>query len=174
MRLNALVLADAVSAPQDGKFYIHGGGLTRVTVPLLPFPIPQLGVLVRLEIEETEIGETHEFRFQLTDPDGTPVGLPPRFEAQIPERLPGAPEPEEGEQLFVLLAMNLSGIVVGRRGLHQFEFYIDDELRDAIPLPVVPLTAEQLQAMGAPVGLPPPRPATRPNRAARRHPPQGR
>jgi hypothetical protein len=172
MRLNALLLADAVSAPLDGKFYIHGGGLTRLTVPSLPFPIPQLGVLVRLEIDESEIGQTHEFQFALTDPDEVSVGLFPQFTAQLPEPPPGAPKLEDGEQRFVVLAINFAGINVGRKGLHTFEFRVDGESLGAIPLPVTVLSPEQLQAAVAPAVLgPAPSTTTAPNRAARRHPP---
>jgi len=169
-----LLLADAVSAPPDGKFYIHGGGLTRLTVPAFPFPIPQLGVFVRLEIEEHEVGRTHEFAFELADPDGDPVGPRAQFTAQLPPPPPGAPDPEEGEQRFVVLALNIGGMNVGRRGLHTFSFRVDDEPLGTIPLPVTVLSPEQIQATTASplIGpLPNPRP---PNRAQRRRPPPPR
>jgi hypothetical protein len=166
MLLNALLVADAVSAPPDGKFYIHGGGLTRLTVPSLPFPIPQLGIFVRLEIEEAEVGRTYEFRFKLTDPDDVSVGVLPQFEAP----LPATPVPlEDGEQRFAVLGMNIAGIMVGRAGLHRLTFAVDGEPLAVVPLPVVVLTDEQLRAQIRPPqsSLPP-----RPNRAARRHPPR--
>jgi hypothetical protein len=165
--LNALFLADAVSAPPDGKFYIHGGGLTRLTVPVLPLSL-QIGVFVRLEVDESELGQTHEFRFALIDPDGAAVGALPQFEAPLAEAI----ELAESEQRFVVLAMNL-GISVGREGPHRFEFFVDGERLGLVPLPVVLLTTEQLQAMGAPVPLPPPSSLLAPpNRTARRHPPR--
>jgi hypothetical protein len=165
--LNALFLADAVSAPPDGKFYIHGGGLTRLTVPFLPFGL-QIGVFVRLEVDESELGQTHEFRFSLIDPDGAAVGVLPQFEAPLAEAI----ELAESEQRFVVLAINL-GISVGRGGPHRFEFFVDGERLGFVPLPVVLLTAEQLQALGAPVPLPPPSSLLAPpNRTARRHPPR--
>jgi hypothetical protein len=168
MRLSALLVADAVSAPPDGKFYIHGGGLTRFTVPSLPFPIPQLGIFVRLEVEQTEVGQSHGFQFTLTDPDGVAVGAFPRFEAALPE----TPVPlEDGEQRFVVLAVNIGGILVGRTGLHHLKFLVDDEPLGTVPLPVVVLTEEQLRAQ---IGAPPVLPAQHPNRAARRHPPRKR
>lgn len=174
MRLNALLVADAVSAPADGKFYIHGGGLTRLTVPALPFPIPQLGAFVRLEIDEQEIGQTHEFRFALTDPDGGAVGMFPQFRAKLPKPPPEAPELEDGEQRFVVLALNIAGINVERRGLHTLEFWVDGELLGSVPLPVTVLTPEQLQAMGSPALLEPPRRTTPPRKAPPRRPPRRR
>jgi hypothetical protein len=141
-------------------------------VPVLPFVVPQLGAFVRLEIDEDEVGQEHEFRFALTDPDGVPVGLWPSFRAELPPPPPDAPELEDGEQRFVVLAINIPGIQLGRRGLHHFEFQVDGELMGDIPLPVTTLTREQLEAATQAVRLPSPRPADRPNRAARRHPPR--
>jgi len=113
MLLSAFLIADAVSAPPDGKFYIHGGGLTQLAVPFLPFPVPQIGVFVRLEVDPEEIGRAHEFRFKLTDPDDSPVGALPQFEAPLPE---GQVPLEAGEQRFVVLGMNIGGIMVGGQG----------------------------------------------------------
>jgi hypothetical protein len=127
---------------------------------------------VRLEIDEDEVGQEHEFRFALTDPDAVPVGLWPSFRAELPPPPLGAPELEEGEQRFVVLAINIPGIQLGRRGLHRFEFHVDGELLGEIPLPVTTLTPEQLAAATQTLTLPPPRPAARANRAARRHPPR--
>ena len=157
MRLNAFFLADAVSAPPDGKFYIHGGGLTRLTVPGTPFLIPQLGVFVRLETEESEIGETHEFKFEFRDPDGEPVGpiQLPQFSAQLPPPPAGAPEPEDGEQRFVILAINIGGLSVGRRGLHTFGFLVDGEPMGEISLPVVVQNPGLHEAPMIPIPPPP-------------------
>jgi hypothetical protein len=160
MRLDAFLLADAASAPPDGKFYLHGGGITRFTVPVLPFTIPQIGVFVRLEVNEAEIQTEHRFRLSMIDPDGISV-LPPQEFAAGPFE-PAALEP--GEERYVALALNLGGITFGRPGLHRFEFHIDGELLRSTPLPVVALTAAELQALQAP----PRDQAPPPNRAARR------
>lgn len=168
MLLNAFLIADAASAPPDGKFYIHGGGLTRLTVPALPFSIPQLGAFVRLEIEAEEIGQTREFSFALIDPDGVEVGPFPRFMAALPEPPPGAPDLEDGEQRFAVLAMNIAGIVVGRRGLHRFEFRVDGDVLGAMPLPVAVLTPEQLNAATAPAQPPSSAPMQRPPSQSRK------
>jgi hypothetical protein len=168
------LIADAVSAPPDGKFYIHGGGLTRLTVPHFPFPVPQLGVFVRLEVDKDEVGGVHDFRFALSDPDGSPVAAMPPFRAELPALPPGAPEPEEGEQRFVVLAVNLAGILVGRAGLHTLAFYVDEDRLGEIPLPVVPLTPDQLQGMVGALNLPTPRSSPGATSAKRRQPPRRR
>jgi hypothetical protein len=161
MRLDALLLADAVSAPPDGKFYLHGGGITHLNVPVLPFTIPQIGVFIRLEVDEDELGDPHTFKLAMTDPDGAFLVQPQEFAAGPIEAAPLAP----GEERYIAIALNLGGITFGRAGLHHFDFHIDRELARSVPLPVVPLTAEQLEAMQTPQPAPPPIP---PNRAARR------
>ena len=159
MQLDAFLLADAVSAPPDGKFYIHGGGLTRITTPTMPFLLPQLGVFARFEVTEQELRRGHRFRLALTDPDSQPMGALPEFDSAPikPPRL------EPGERRFVALAINVSGLLFARTGLFHFELYVDDERHEAMPLPVVTLTAEELQAMTRPKA-----PAVAPNRAQRR------
>lgn len=166
MRLDTFQIADAVSAPPDGKFYIHGGGLTRLIVPTLPFPVPQLGLFVRLQVSQGDLGKVHDFEFTLTDPDGEPVGDLPKFRAPVdsPQKL------EPGEQQFVQLAINVGGVVVARRGLHRFLFAMDGEQLAERPIPVVRLSREELEALAA--AAPPTQGA--PNRAARRHPPPRR
>jgi hypothetical protein len=131
-------------------------------------------VFVRLEIDEDEVGQEHEFRFALINPDGDPVGLWPSFRAELPAPPPGAPALEEGEQRFVVLGINIPVIQLGRRGLHRFEFRLDGELLGEIPLPVTTLTPEQLEAATQSIKLPTPPPAARTNRAARRQQPRQR
>jgi len=144
MRLDALLLADAVSAPPDGKFYIHGGGFTRFTVPVLPFTT-QLGVFIRLELDEADITKQHLFKFSMTDPEEAFVLLP--------QELAGGPFEEgalarealvEGEERYLALALMFGGVTFGRAGLHRFHFYLGEKLMRSVPLPVVALTAEQL------------------------------
>jgi hypothetical protein len=132
MRLNALLLADSVTAPPDGKFYVHGGGLTRLIVPGLPFLVP-LGALARPEIEEREMGESHEFAFVLIDPNGQQVEGLPHFTAPFP---PGtAYDLAPGEQRFVVLALNMT-VAVTDSGLYTFDFRVDGVTMGSIPLPV--------------------------------------
>jgi hypothetical protein len=164
MRLDALLLADAVSAPPDGKFYVHGGGVTRITVPHLPFDVPQLAVLVRLEIDEHEIGQAHEFGFDLRDPSGALVGPAPapRFPAELPPPPSGADAPIEGEPRFVVLVLNIGGIRVAHPGLYTFSFQVDRETIGSLRFVVVYKPAAANRA------------DVQPNRAQRRQQPRRR
>lgn len=167
MRLNALLVADAVSAPPDGKFYIHGGGLTRLTVPQMPFVVPRLALFIRLEVDADEVGTSHEFCVEFRDPQGGPRGALSPFTAIIP---PPVPELVEGEERFVVITLNIAGIPIEQAGLHSLVFLIDGEVVSQTQFPVLlvpPVQPEGVKlAAPRPTGLPPR------NRAqARRRPP---
>lgn len=161
MRLDAFLIADAVSAPPDGKFYLHGGGITRFTLPVLPFTLPQLGVFIRFEIDEGEFDEPRQFRLTFTDPGGVLL-VPPQEFASAPLESASL---ESGEERYVAIALTLGGLTFGRAGLHRLDFHLDGDLVRSMPLPVVALTAEQLETMSRGRAPAPPPP---PNRAARR------
>ena len=138
MRLDAFLLADAVSAPPDGKVYVHGGGLTRITAPTLPFTLPVLGILARFQIEDSELDEPHTFVFSLKDADGNDV-IPPG-ELQSDPYPPRAPMPE-GEEHYLQLALNLAHITFPTAGVYHFELRADDHPVKSMTFPVVPMQA---------------------------------
>jgi hypothetical protein len=162
MRLDTFLLAEAASASvQDGKLYVHGGGLTRVTAPTLPFVLPQLAVAARFLVEDDEeLSQSHQFRISLNDPDGSAVipPIPVQMEPGEPVQLP------DGEERFVQFAMTFGGVVFARAGIYSFSLVLDDIVQREMTLPVVALTAEELGAIMQPRPAPPPAP----NRAQRR------
>jgi uncharacterized protein DUF6941 len=135
MRLDAFLLADVVTAPPDGKVYVHGGGLTRITAPVLPFTLPQLGILARFAIEASELERPHDFAFSLTDADGNDV-IPPGELRSAPIAPPEVPE---GEEHYLQLALNLTGITFPTAGVYHFELRADGEPVKTMTLPVVPM-----------------------------------
>jgi hypothetical protein len=161
MRLDAFILADAVSAPPDGKFNVLGGGLTKLTVPILPFTAP-FGLLIRLEVTEEEARAPHEFVFTWLDPAGVLLMPPVTFSGQAQD----VGELVEGEERFVMLALNIGGVPFGRPGPHKLEFRVDGELLRTAPLPVVALSQEELAALQH--GPPPAAALPQGNRAQRR------
>jgi hypothetical protein len=167
MQLDTFLIADAVAAPPDGKFYIHGGGLTNLTLPVVPFAVPQLGVLARFAVTEQELREPHSFEIRFTDPDGAPAGAPlPAFSSAALE----PPELAEGEERFLALALNIGGILVLRVGLHRLSIHVDGDERGARPLPISVVSPDRLVGTTTPpaaLATPPPSPPG-PNRAARR------
>ena len=133
MDLDAVILADAVSAPPDGKVYVQGGGISRYEIPQLPWPLP-LGVWIRLKVSDGDFGQPHEIGVALIGPAGIP-NIPP----MLAHAAPPAEPPDhlvEGEEEFVNLALQLPAVAV-LAGLYRLEIHIDGELARSVALPVV-------------------------------------
>jgi hypothetical protein len=133
MRLDTFILADAIASPgNDGKFYVHGGGLSRFEVPTVPFPMP-LDVLVRLVATDEEmLASSHSMRITLTGPAGVP-NIPPVELTTGPEK---SLDPIlEGEPRFLQVVMSIPAQVV-RLGLYHLELHVDGKKLGSIPLPV--------------------------------------
>jgi hypothetical protein len=153
MRLDTFIIADAVASPgQDGKFYIHGGGLSRFEVPTVPFPMP-LDVLIRLVATDEELLSTsHSLRITLMGPAGLP-NVPPLEIKTGPEK---SLDPIlEGEPRFLQLILSIPAHVV-RVGLFRFELHVDGKKLGTIPLPVKLADNAQVMrvASGQPARLP--------------------
>ena len=179
MRLDTFIIADAVAAPSDdGKFYIHGGGLSRFEVPVVPFPMP-LAVLIRLEVTEDELRFAHHLLITLRGPAGVP-NIPP---LDLETRSEESPKPLLDEELrFIQVALTLPAQVV-KLGVFHLELCVDGKKLGDIPLPVKMADAEQMfsfehgdddvirLAPGVPVRGPAPRakrPPPPPKKAKRR------
>jgi hypothetical protein len=132
MELDALIVADAVTTTPDGKVYIHGGGYSRYDVAQLPAPLP-LGVLIRLRVDEADLGSTHSFRLTFIGPTGLP-NIAPIEIAGTPDK--GQQQLAAGEERFVHIALQLHPVAV-RAGLYQLQLEIDGELARTLALPLV-------------------------------------
>lgn len=157
MRIDTCILADA-AAVHDGKLFIHGGGVTRINAPQLPIGTT-LTLVIRLQVELEDFGREHKLSFSISDPDGAFV-IPPQDAAFGSEG--GHPEDAvPDEELYWTLPIGLGAILFARAGTHRLKVKVDDQER-VVPLPVVPLTEEQLRAVASEAAAP------QPNRAARR------
>src|SRR5215204_1091494 len=132
MKLDALILADAVATPNADKFFIHGGGITRIEVPELPADIP-FQVLARFKVEPGDREQEHDVEFVLIGPQGIPNVDPIQLTA-----VPPAEEPDlaEGEEEYLNLPVGVSAFAL-REGLYQLEIYIGKKLARRLPLPVI-------------------------------------
>jgi len=142
MELDALIVADAVSTPPDGKFYIHGGGISRVEVPMLPFPIP-LGLLLRFKVDDEDFTRSHRVGVVLIGPAGLPNVPGVEFDLAAPDELPPS---VDGEEHFVNIGLQLNGVAV-RAGIHRLEVDLDGQRARTVPIPVIVAVG----AEGAPV-----------------------
>jgi hypothetical protein len=150
MQLDAFILADAVATPPDGKFYVHGGGLSRMEAPSLPWPI-QLSALIRLHIDEKEAQKSHHLRLTLVGPTGQPNVQPIEVEASFSEAATLLP----GEQRFAHIAAPVNGLAI-RTGLYRVELQVDDVIDTAISFPLIVLAgAEEVTPPVAAVAVAP-------------------
>jgi len=150
MRLDAFILAEAATAAPDGKLYVHGGGLTRVVCPVFPFVLPQLALVARLLVDESDLEARHVFETTLVDPEGAAVvpGAPLVAEQGDVLALP------DGEERFMQFAITFGGVLFARPGVHTLSFKVDEEELRRMTLPVVELASQIVEAQ--------------PNRAERR------
>ena len=74
MKLRNLLLADAVDAGAEGKVFIHGGGIGRITGGSFPWTQPRLALFVTVEREEgEEPGSDHLLEMDIVDADGSTI-----------------------------------------------------------------------------------------------------
>jgi hypothetical protein len=125
MQLEIFVLADAVATPPGGKFYVHGGGLSRVEATSLPSPI-QFAVLVQLGVDEQELKAIHKIVLTLfgptKQPNVAPIEIETRFDASAEQAL------LPGEERTAVVAIPVHGLAI-RAGAYRVELRVDDELR---------------------------------------------
>ena len=132
MELDALILADAATVTEDGKFFVHGGGFTRLDVPELPAAIP-IAVLARLRVQDGDLKKDHQLNFALIGPTGVPNVEPINVLAMPPEAEPNL---AEGQEQFLNVALTIPAMAV-RDGLYHVELRYNGKLIRRVPLPVV-------------------------------------
>ncbi len=121
MRASLFLIAEAAAAVGQ-RLYIHGGGITRVDAPMLPWA-EQLAFAIRLQVTPDEVG-IHQVRIRTVDPDGEVVGeaLELPFIVQEPDQL------ADGEPMMVHAGLTIAPITVFRPGPHVCELIVDGEV----------------------------------------------
>jgi hypothetical protein len=137
MRLETLIMADNAAAA-EGKLYLHGAGISRITPPQIPWPHPMLSFVIRLEAHSMEdFLAPHELTLAIEDPDGGLL-LPPRTLTLMHNEPPAL---LEGEPLYANLVFTVAPILFVKEGLHTVKVELDGEPAAAVPLPVGVRTA---------------------------------
>lgn len=72
MKPESVIIAEAVSE-SGGRFHVLGGGITRFTPPRVPWVEPGMGLIVRLALEQEDVGEDRAVRLAVLDPEGRQV-----------------------------------------------------------------------------------------------------
>jgi hypothetical protein len=131
VRLDTFMLADSVAA-FNGQLYIHGGGITRINAPSLPWVQPQLAFVARIQVDPGEVIGPH-LTVTTFLPNGEQDGDALTF------ALPDYPPPERtpGEETFIQAAVNPGNFLFEQEGVYRFELRVGDELLRDLHLPVV-------------------------------------
>lgn len=135
MKLDMALLADAAAGPPDGKLYIHGGGITRITALIQPWPQPSLAIVLRFLTESQDWGKPATISIELEDPAGDKATPP----GDMPVEIPGNSYDDtiEGEQTALQIVLNLNNIVFRQLGLFTFTVLLDGDVVARLPLAVV-------------------------------------
>lgn len=133
MDVNLAVLADYANVSQDGKLNIMGI-FQEVNAPFLPFPLPQMYLVLSLVASPAEAGSRRDMRVVLVDGDGSEV-LSLDANLQVPHN-PTRP----GSRAIINEAIGLLGVQFLRGGEHAFSIQIGGDEKASVPLYVNDLT----------------------------------
>lgn len=134
MRLDFAMLADD-AAIFGGKFYIHGGGVTRITAPRLPWTHPRLALCMSFKTEHREdLAGQYTLGLTMLDPEGVALAPPEAFGFQGDQP---SEEALPGEDTALFLMVSLSPIVFHQEGVHRLVFGLGEDVRYEVPLPVI-------------------------------------
>lgn len=140
MRLDTCLLADAATGTPDGKLFIHGGGISRLTPPTLPWTHPMLALVLRFELASDDADRTHEIEVALVSPQGDQM-LSPSPKIEVPRQHLNA---VEGEELYLQAALQLGGITFASEGIYSMDVRLDGKKVRSLRLAVVAREAPQL------------------------------
>jgi hypothetical protein len=122
MRLNFAFLAQAAELVPDGRFFVLGGGIDRITIPSFPGVIPSLALVAELLFSGDEYAQPYPVRVTVTRPDGKVqdlgeiLVLSPRAEPEWPER---------GRTAHLVCQIN--SFLIPLPGIYEFQFSIHDQ-----------------------------------------------
>jgi hypothetical protein len=136
-------LCDHATVAPDGKIYIHGGGVNQLYVPLIPGPIRNLWLVVRLSIPWHMLGEPHTVRIRALDLDRNPVG-PTDPLITTPFELGKPPGHRPGDESAINICAELSGLSLQQPMTLRFHLMVDDETEGSLPLKIQQMPAHMM------------------------------
>lgn len=128
MDVTVAVLADYANVSQDGKLNIMGI-FQEINPPFLPFPLPQMYLVVSFSAGPAEIGAVRNLRIPLLHSDGQEL-LAMEAQMTIPE--PNRP----GSRAYINQTIGLAGVTFERPGDYAFSILVGDDEKATVPLHV--------------------------------------
>jgi len=126
------MLADFALAHPDGKVYILGGGVEILKPPALPFVLPNVSFITKIEFTPAETGRARVLEIVPLDSDGRPLGPRARIDVmplQSPE-YPGLP-------VSVQFVLNIRDLAIDRAQSLAFAVLVDGHELASVPLHVI-------------------------------------
>ncbi len=138
MEVSLAVIADYANLAQDGKLNIMGI-FQEVNPPVLPFPLPQMYLVVSFVAGPAEFDTTKDIKIALLDNDGNEMLA---LEGQAHVSRPRRP----GSRAYMNQLIGLSGITFERSGDYAFAILIGGETRATVSLHINEPTQEVTDA----------------------------
>jgi hypothetical protein len=120
------VLADYANVSREGKLNIMGI-FQEVNAPFLPFPLPQMYLVLSFSAGPAEVGKQRDVRVVLLDSDGAEILA---LEAQL--QIPRATRP--GSRVSINEAIGLAGVTFQRAGSYAFHILVGGDEKATVPL----------------------------------------
>ncbi len=132
MDVKLAVLADYANVSKDGKLNIMGI-FQEINAPSLPFPLPQMYLVLTFEAGPAEFGSEKQLRIVLVDSDGNErMGLEGRVQVPRP--------PRRGTPAYINEAIGLAGVPFDKAGDYHFAILVGGETKETVPLHVSDLS----------------------------------
>ncbi len=122
------VLADYANVSQDGKLNIMGI-FQEVNPPFLPFPMPQMYLVLSFSAGPAEFGTDRNLRVVLLHSDGQEI-----LELEAQMRVPTSNRP--GSRAYINEAVGLAGVMFEQGGDYAFSILVGDDEKATVPLHV--------------------------------------
>jgi hypothetical protein len=124
--VNVAVLADYANVSQDGKLNIMGI-FQEINPPFLPFPMPQMYLVLSFSAGPAEFDTVRDIRIPLLHTDGQELLS---METQMTVPRPNRP----GSRAYINQAVGLAGVVFERPGAYAFSVLVGNDEKATVPL----------------------------------------
>jgi hypothetical protein len=122
------VLADYANVSQDGKLNIMGI-FQEINPPFLPFPMPQMYLVLSFSAGPAEFETNRNIRVALLHSDGQEVlTLETQMRVPRPKR--------QGSRAYINEAVGLAGVMFELSGDYAFSVLVGDDEKASVPLHV--------------------------------------